>query len=66
MPCATGIKSPIVKVTGADLTAIDRVAARIDQVAKGVPGVSWALGEQLTGGHYVDVIIDRVARHAMA
>jgi Cu(I)/Ag(I) efflux system membrane protein CusA/SilA len=59
---ATGIKSPIgVKVTGGDLVAIDRVAARIEQVAKGVPGVSSALAERLTGGRYVDVQIDRTA-----
>lgn len=59
---ATGIKSPIgVKVTGGDLAAIDRVAARIEQVAKGVPGVSSALAERLTGGRYVDVQIDRAA-----
>jgi copper/silver efflux system protein len=59
---ATGIKSPIgIKVTGTDLPAIDHVAARIEQVAKGVPGVSSALAERLVGGRYVDVIIDRVA-----
>jgi len=59
---ATGIKSPIgVKVSGADLAAIDRVALRIEQVAKGVPGVSSALAERLTGGRYVDVTIDRAA-----
>jgi Cu(I)/Ag(I) efflux system membrane protein CusA/SilA len=59
---ATGIKSPIgVKVTGSDLAAIDRVTARIEGVAKGVPGVSSALAERLTGGRYVDVQIDRIA-----
>ena len=59
---ATGIKSPIgVKVSHSDLGAIDRVAARIEQVAKGVPGVSSALAERLTGGRYVTVQIDRVA-----
>ncbi|HYN61471.1 MAG TPA: efflux RND transporter permease subunit, partial [Rubrivivax sp.] len=59
---ATGIKSPIgVKVSGSDLAAIDRVATRIEQVAKGVPGVSSALAERLTGGRYIDVHIDRVA-----
>lgn len=59
---ATGIKSPMgVKVSGADLAAIDRVAARIEAVAKTVPGVSSALAERLTGGRYVDVQIDRVA-----
>jgi Cu(I)/Ag(I) efflux system membrane protein CusA/SilA len=59
---ATGIKSPIgVKVTGADLAAIERVAQEIERVAKGVPGVSSALAERLTGGRYVDVRIDRAA-----
>ncbi|MBT9455360.1 MAG: efflux RND transporter permease subunit [Burkholderiaceae bacterium] len=59
---ATGVKSPIgVKVTGSDLRAIERVAASIEQVAKGVPGVSSALAERLTGGRYVDIEIDRIA-----
>ena len=59
---ATGIKSPIgVKVSAADLAAIDRVAAQIEAVAKDVPGVSSALAERLTGGRYVDVQIDRAA-----
>ena len=59
---ATGIKSPIgVKVSGADLLAIDRVTAQVEQAAKGVPGVSSALAERLTGGRYVDVQIDRAA-----
>ena len=57
---ATGIKSPIgIKVSGADLGAIDRVAHRIEAVAKAVPGVSSALAERLEGGRYVDVDIDR-------
>jgi copper/silver efflux system protein len=59
---ATGIKSPIgVKVTGGDLAVIDRIAGEVEKVAKGVPGVSSALAERLTGGRYVDVTIDRVA-----
>jgi Cu(I)/Ag(I) efflux system membrane protein CusA/SilA len=59
---ATGIKSPVgVKVTGSSLAEIDRVARDIEQAAKGVPGVSSALAERLTGGRYVDVDIDRFA-----
>jgi Cu(I)/Ag(I) efflux system membrane protein CusA/SilA len=59
---ATGIKSPIgVKVAGSDLQAIDRATAEVERVAKGVPGVSSALAERLTGGRYVDVQIDRAA-----
>ncbi|KEO90509.1 cation transporter [Erythrobacter longus] len=59
---ATGIKSPIgVKVSGEDLAEIERVALQIENVAKGVPGVSSALAERLSGGRYIDVDIDRVA-----
>jgi Cu(I)/Ag(I) efflux system membrane protein CusA/SilA len=59
---ATGIKSPVgVKVAGTDLAVIDRIAGEIEQVLKGVPGVSSALAERLTGGRYVDVNIDRDA-----
>ena len=59
---ATGIKSPIgVKVTGSDLTTIDRIAQGVERVAKTVPGVSSALAERLTGGRYIDVQIDRAA-----
>ncbi len=59
---ATGIKSPIgVKVTGNDLKVIDGIAAQVEQVAKGIPGVTSSLAERLTGGRYVDVRIDRTA-----
>ncbi|MFM9976965.1 MAG: efflux RND transporter permease subunit, partial [Sphingomonadaceae bacterium] len=59
---ATGIKSPIgVKVSGANLDEIDRVAREIEGVAKNVPGISSALAERLTGGRYIDVSINRAA-----
>jgi Cu(I)/Ag(I) efflux system membrane protein CusA/SilA len=59
---ATGIKSPVgVKVAGASLADIDAVAQRIEQVARGVRGVSSAVAERLTGGRYIDVDIDRTA-----
>jgi Cu(I)/Ag(I) efflux system membrane protein CusA/SilA len=59
---ATGIKSPVgVKVAGANLGDIEKVAQHIEQVARGVRGVSSAVAERLTGGRYIDVGIDRVA-----
>lgn len=59
---ATGIKSPIgIKVAGSSLADIDAVAKQIEEVAKQVPGVSSAIAERLTGGHYVDVDVDRAA-----
>ncbi|MCU0805342.1 MAG: efflux RND transporter permease subunit [Burkholderiales bacterium] len=57
---ATGIKSPVgIKVSGADLAEIDRVAAEIERAVKRVPGVSSALAERLEGGRYIDIRIDR-------
>ncbi len=59
---ATGIKSPIgVKVIGTRQPEIDRVAADVARVARTVPGVTSASAEQLGGGRYVDIDIDRVA-----
>lgn len=59
---ATGIKSPIgVKVAGNNLTEIDQVAQQIAQTAKTVDGVSSAIAEQLNGGRYVDIQLDRAA-----
>jgi len=59
---ATGIKSPIgVKVAGTNLTEIDAATQAVERVAKGVPGVSSALAERLTGGRYIDLDIDRKA-----
>lgn len=57
---ATGIKSPIgIKVSGPNLADIDAATLSVERVAKGVPGVSSALAERLTGGRYIDVDIDR-------
>ena len=59
---ATGIKSPLgIKVSGSDLPEIDRAATEIERVVKGVPGVTSALAERVTGGRYIDVRIDRTA-----
>ena len=59
---ATGIKSPVgVKVSGADLAEIDRIASEIERAVKSVPGVSSALAERLTGGRYIDISINRDA-----
>jgi len=59
---ATGIKSPVgIKVAGADLATIDKLTTQIEAAVRGVPGVSSALAERLTGGRYIDVEVDRAA-----
>jgi len=66
---ATGIKSPVgIKVAGPDLATIDRLAGRIEAAVRGVPGVSSALAERLTGGRYIDIDVDRLAaaRHGLS
>ena len=65
---ATGVKSPVgVKVAGADLATIDRLTQQIEAVVKGVPGVTSALAERLSGGRYIDVDIrrDEAARYGL-
>jgi copper/silver efflux system protein len=66
---ATGIKSPVgIKVSGPDVPRIDELTARIADAVKTVPGVTSALAEQLTGGRYIDIEIDRkaIARYGLA
>jgi Cu(I)/Ag(I) efflux system membrane protein CusA/SilA len=57
---STGIKTPVgVKVSGADLSEIDKITTQIEAVVKKVPGVTSALAERVSGGRYIDVTIDR-------
>jgi len=66
---ATGVKTPVgIKVAGADPAVIDRLSGRIEGAVRGVPGVSSAIAERLTGGRYVEVEIDRdaAARYGMS
>lgn len=59
---STGIKTPVgVKISGSDLTQIDRIATQVETAVKAVPGVTSALAERLNGGRYIDVDIDRLA-----
>ena len=59
---ATGIKSPVgVKVSGPDPAGIDSIALAVEQATRAVPGVTSAFAERISGGHYIDVKIDRDA-----
>ena len=66
---ATGIKSPIgIKVLGPDVVTLEKVADRIEAVARGVAGVRSAIDERSAGGRYVDVDIhrDAAARYGLS
>jgi len=65
---ATGIKTPVgIKVAGADLSVIQEIGKRIEEVVQQVPGTISAFSERVAGGRYVIVDIDRVAasRHGL-
>ncbi|MBB5428307.1 Cu(I)/Ag(I) efflux system membrane protein CusA/SilA [Paraburkholderia sp. JPY158] len=66
---STGIKTPVgVKISGPDLSQIDRIAAQVETAVKNVPGVTSALAERLNGGRYIDVDINRqsAARYGLS
>lgn len=58
---STGIKTPVgVKVSGPDLSQIDKITTQIEAAVKTVPGVTSALAERLSGGRYIDIDINRL------
>jgi Cu(I)/Ag(I) efflux system membrane protein CusA/SilA len=65
---STGIKTPVgVKISGNDLSQVDKIATEVEAAVKTVPGVTSALAERLNGGHYIDVNINRpsIARYGL-
>ena len=59
---STGIRTPVgVKVFGTDLSEMEKVARRIEQVLKTVPGTSSAYAERVIGGYYLNIAANRDA-----
>ena len=65
---ATGIRTPVgIKVLGADLAELEKLARQIEGILKTVPGTSSAYAERVIGGYYLDVVPDRqsLARYGL-
>jgi len=59
---STGIKTPIgIKVSGEDLTVLQRIAKEIEQAMKTLPETTSAFGDRAVGGYYLDFDINREA-----
>ncbi len=59
---STGIKTPIgIKVSGEDLTVLQRISEDIEQAMKTLPETTSAFGDRAVGGYYLDFDIDREA-----
>ena len=66
---ATGIKTPVgIKVAGADLAQLERIAGEIEAVVRQVPGTSSVFAERVMGGNYIEFNINRdeIARYGLA
>ncbi len=65
---ATGIKTPVgIKVAGASLPELERIASEIEVVVKQVPGTTSVFAERVMGGNYIEFNIDRkaIARYGL-
>ncbi len=57
---STGIKTPVgIKVGGADLYVLEKLAQEIEQVMKTIPETLSAFGDKAVGGYFLDFDIDR-------
>ncbi len=59
---ATGIKTPVgVKVSGPDLSVIERIGIEVERAVAGVPGTASAYAERPIGGRFIEIDVDRAA-----
>jgi copper/silver efflux system protein len=66
---ATGIRTPVgVKVLGADLKEIEKIALRIEEVTRAIPGTRSVFAERATGGYFLRITPRReaLARYGIA
>ncbi|MBU2627869.1 MAG: efflux RND transporter permease subunit, partial [Proteobacteria bacterium] len=57
---STGIKTPVgIKIMGPDLSTLARVGEEIEATLRNHPGTLSVFSERVTGGNYLDFIIDR-------
>ena len=65
---ATGIKTPVgIKVAGASIAELERVASEVEAVIRQVPNTSSVFAERVMGGNYIEFNINRdeIARYGL-
>ncbi len=66
---STGIRTPVgIKISGADLATIERVARETEAVIKKVPGTRSVYAERVAGGYFLDFVLKReqLARYGLS
>ena len=64
----TGVRTPVgIKVLGTDLDTIQKIGLELEGIVRGVPGTRSAFFERVTGGYYLDFVVNReeAARHGL-
>lgn len=57
---STGIKTPIgIKITGSDLSVLQRVGEQVEPVIRNLPGTRSVYAERVAGGYYMDFVVKR-------
>jgi Cu(I)/Ag(I) efflux system membrane protein CusA/SilA len=62
----TGVRTPVgIKIFGPNLKTIETIGKNIERVAKEIPGTRSVYAERVSGGYYLDFIINRdeIARY---
>jgi Cu(I)/Ag(I) efflux system membrane protein CusA/SilA len=65
---STGIRTPVgIKISGADLETIERVARETEAVVQKVPGTRSVYAERVAGGYFLDFVLkrDALARYGL-
>jgi Cu(I)/Ag(I) efflux system membrane protein CusA/SilA len=66
---STGIRTPVgIKIVGADLTTIERLARETEAAVSQVPGTRSAYAERVAGGYFLDFVLkrDKLARYGLS
>jgi Cu(I)/Ag(I) efflux system membrane protein CusA/SilA len=66
---STGIRTPVgIKVGGADLATIERVAKEVEAALQNVPGTRSVYAERVAGGYFLDFVLKRehLARYGLS
>ncbi len=66
---STGIRTPVgIKVSGADLAVIQKVALDIEAAVRNVPGTRSVFAERVAGGYFLDFVLnrDQLARYGLS
>ncbi len=66
---STGIRTPVgIKVSGADLGAIEKIGLEIEAALQKVPGTRSVYAERVAGGFFLDFVLnrDRLARYGLS